>query len=87
MTRFNCMGGVKNLHDCSMSGTDITVLVGHGLFLMIRGIFVAAPLSTFLLLDTLCRHSGAGNPIAERYSLLGLHHRFGLQCLFFPATA
>ncbi|WP_417775912.1 hypothetical protein [Stutzerimonas xanthomarina] len=57
MTRFNCLGGVKNLHDYSMSGTDITVLVGHGLFLMIPGIFVAAPLSTFLLLDTLCRHA------------------------------
>ena len=29
----DCPGGVKNLHDCNMDGTDVTVLVEHGLFL------------------------------------------------------
>lgn len=61
-TRFDCLGGMKNLHGCSAGGTDMTALIGHGLFLMIPGVFVAAPLSMFLLLDTLCRHIGERRP-------------------------
>jgi hypothetical protein len=34
VTQLDCLGG-KNLHSCAAGGTDMTALVGHGLFLMI----------------------------------------------------
>lgn len=52
-SRLACLGGIKNLHACTVSGTDVTTLVEYGLFLMIPAIFLAMPLSAFLLLNTL----------------------------------
>lgn len=53
---FACQGGMKGLHACTCAGLDVTPLVGHGLFLSIPGLFVAAPLALWLLLDTAVRH-------------------------------
>lgn len=56
MDWFACQGGMKGLHACTGAGLDVTLLVDHGLFLSIPGLFVAAPLALWLLLDTAVKH-------------------------------
>lgn len=56
---FGCQGGMKNIHACLAGGTDFTSLVGHGFFLMIPCIFIATPLSLWLLLNTVTKQMGA----------------------------
>lgn len=56
---FGCQGGMKNIHACFTGGTDFTTLVEHGFFLMILCIFVATPLSLWLLLNTGAKQVGA----------------------------
>lgn len=56
---FGCQGGMKNIHACLAGGTDFTSLVGHGFFLMIPCIFIATPLSLWLLLNTVAKQMGA----------------------------
>ena len=56
---FGCQGGSKNIHACLAGGTDFTPLVEHGLFLMIPCIFIATPLSLWLLLNTVAKQVGA----------------------------
>ena len=65
---FGCQGGVKNLHGCLAAAVDVTALVGHGFFLMIPGLFIAAPLSAWFLLDTALKQIGAWNKGAGRHS-------------------
>lgn len=56
---FGCKGGMKNIHACFAGGIDFTPLVEHGSFLMIPCVFVAAPLSLWLLLNTGAKQVGA----------------------------
>ncbi|MDC7698291.1 hypothetical protein [Vogesella indigofera] len=56
---FGCQGGMKNIHACLTGGTDLTPLVGYSFFLMIPCIFVATPLSLWLLLNTGAKQIGA----------------------------
>ena len=56
---FGCQGGMKNIPACFAGGTDFTPLVGHGFFLMIPCIFVATPISLWLLLNTGVKQVGA----------------------------
>jgi len=49
-------GGTKNLHGCLAAGIDWTSLVGYGFFLMIPCLYLAAPLSLWLLLSAGARH-------------------------------
>lgn len=56
---FGCQGGTKNVHACLMGGMDFTPLVGHGGFLMIPFVFIAVPLSLWLLLNTGAKQIGA----------------------------
>jgi hypothetical protein len=46
-------------YDFFMGGMDFTPLVGHGDFLMIPFVFIAAPLSLWLLLNTGAKQIGA----------------------------
>ena len=50
-----CEGGTKNLHGCLAAGVDWTPLVGYGFFLMIPCLYIAAPLSLWLLLNTVVK--------------------------------
>lgn len=59
--QLGCQGGAKNVHTCIASGLDLTPLVGHGLFMMIPFVFVAAPLSAWFLLDTALKQVGDWN--------------------------
>lgn len=54
-----CQGGMKYVHACLANGTDWTTLVEHGFFLMIPCLFVATPLSLWLLLNTGTKQIGA----------------------------
>ncbi|WP_043798359.1 hypothetical protein [Azospira oryzae] len=56
---FACQGHSKDLHDCWRWGLDFTPLVDHGLFLIIPGLYIALPLSCWLLLNTGARQLGA----------------------------
>ncbi|MBI4987633.1 MAG: hypothetical protein HZC23_02335 [Rhodocyclales bacterium] len=56
---FTCRGNFKGIHDCFLWGADFTPLVDHGLFLMIPCVFVALPMSLWLLLNTAARQMGA----------------------------
>lgn len=56
-----CEGDVKGLYGCMAYGRDISGLIEYGLFLLIPFLFVAAPLSAWLLLDTGARQIGAWN--------------------------
>lgn len=55
----HCKGGMKGAHDCFFSGVDVAPLVDRGLFLGIPFLFIAAPLSLWLLLNTSAKQIGA----------------------------
>jgi hypothetical protein len=56
-----CEGGAKNLHGCLAAGIDWTPLVGYGFFLMIPCLYIAAPLSLWLLLTTVVKQVAPGS--------------------------
>lgn len=62
---FGCQGGTKSLANCTAHGSDMTWFVGYCIFLMIPSIFVAGPLTLWLLLRTGSKH------IAERVKARG----------------
>lgn len=56
-----CEGGTKNLHGCLAGGIDWIAFVGYGFFLMIPCLYIAAPLSLWLLLTTVAEQFRAGS--------------------------
>lgn len=55
---FACQGNPKEFYDCIGWGIDFTPLVGHGLFLMIPCVFLALPVSLWLLMTTVAKQIG-----------------------------
>ena len=60
-----CQGGMKNLHGCLAAGIDWTALVGYGFFLMVPCLYIAAPLSLWLLLTTMAKQVMSGSAKSE----------------------
>jgi hypothetical protein len=56
-----CQGGSKNLQGCLAADIDWTPLVGYGFFLMIPCLYIAAPLSLWLLLTTVVKQVTPGS--------------------------
>lgn len=61
-----CQGGMKNLHACLAAGIDWTPLIGYGFFLMIPCLYIAAPLSLWLLLTTVAKQVTPTSPTDRR---------------------
>lgn len=55
----DCEGGIKGVEGCMLAGLDVSLLVDHGFFLSIPFLFIGAPLSLWLLIDTGARQIGA----------------------------
>lgn len=54
----DCKGGLKDIHACMVSVHDLTFLIEHGFFLMLVFIFIAGPLSLWLIFNTSLKQLG-----------------------------
>lgn len=54
----DCKGGLKDIHACMASAHDLTFLIEHGFFLMLVFMFIAGPLSLWLIFNTALKQLG-----------------------------